>query len=267
MKRFFNILFLIVVALIFSSSVYAKDIRFIQVTDLHFDATEKSIEHFNNLIKQINKTPDLDFVVFTGDNIDSAKKEMLKEFLKTAKKMDVPYYIEIGNHDCFKAGGLSKAEYRKMVNRSLKRNHKDFNFVMKKDKLVFIFIDGSKEIIPAQNGYYNNDTLQWLEKQLDKYKDKKVVIFQHFPLMNQRPNSTHNLFRPEQYFRIISEHDNVLAVFAGHYHAPNERKKDGVLYYITGPAHGKEAGYREVYIEDLGNNKYEFYTQMVKIEK
>ena len=82
MKRFFNILFLIVFVLIFSSSVYAKDVKFIQVTDLHFDATQGSIENFNNLIEQINKTGDLDFVVFTGDNIDLANKEMLKGFLK-----------------------------------------------------------------------------------------------------------------------------------------------------------------------------------------
>ena len=267
MKRFFNILFLIVFVLIFSSSVYAKDVKFIQVTDLHFDATQGSIENFNNLIEQINKIRDLDFVVFTGDNIDSAKKRMLNDFLKIAKKIDVPYYIEIGNHDCFKAGGLSKAEYRKMVNKSLKRNHKDFNFVKKQDKLVFLFIDGVKEIIPAHNGYYNSETLQWLEKQLDKYKNKKVIIFQHFPLMEERPNSNHNLFRPEQYFEIISKHDNILAIFAGHYHSPNELNKDGVLYYISGSAHGKEASYREVYIEDLGNNKYEFYTQIVNFKE
>ena len=165
------------VCILFSSSVYAKDVKFIQVTDLHFDATQGSIENFNNLIEQINKTGDLDFVVFTGDNIDLANKEMLKGFLKIAKKIDATYYIEIGNHDCFKAGGLSKAEYRKMVNKSLKRNHKDFNFVKKQDKLVFLFIDGVKEIIPAQNGYYNSETLQWLEKQLDKYKNKKVSTF------------------------------------------------------------------------------------------
>ena len=99
-----------------------------------------------------------------------------------------------------------------MINKSLKRHHKDFNFVVKKDNIAFIFIDGAKEVIPSANGYFKGDTLQWLEKQLEKNKNRKVVIFQHFPMSIQRPGSNHNLFRPEQYFNIIANHKNIMAI-------------------------------------------------------
>lgn len=262
-------LFIINIMLMFSVILpsQAKDVKFIQVTDIHFNSTQAAIRNFDSLINKINNTKNLDFVAFSGDNIDTANKETLRDFLTMAKKIKVPYYVEIGNHDCFRTGGLSKDEYLKIVNEFSLRKFSSFNFVVKKNNLVFIFLDGAKEMIPAPNGYFKNDTIAWLEKQLDKNKKKKVVIIQHFPIVDIRPNSNHNLIKPEQYNRILSEHNNVIAIFAGHYHSVIEVEKNGIYHIVTGAASGYEPMYREILIQDNGKNNFDIFSQCIRIDK
>ncbi|MFQ8626817.1 MAG: metallophosphoesterase [Candidatus Gastranaerophilaceae bacterium] len=55
------------------------------------------------------------FVVFSGDNIDSPKTYYLPDFVKIINRLNVPYYIIIGNHDVYKNNGLSKAQYLEII--------------------------------------------------------------------------------------------------------------------------------------------------------
>jgi hypothetical protein len=48
----------------------------------------------------------------------------------------------------------------------------NFKFTNEKNKLVFIVVDGSKDVLPSSIGYYKNDTLDWLEEQLIKYYEE-----------------------------------------------------------------------------------------------
>ena len=51
------------------------------------------------------------------------------------------------------------------------------NYAFTKNGIVFIVVDGAKEVIPTPSGYYKPETLTWLDNQLKKYDNKKVVIF------------------------------------------------------------------------------------------
>ena len=133
MKHFLKILILAVCFFNFTLSVNAKDWKFIQVTDLNYQNNPTSIENFNNLIKSINETKDLDFVVFTGDNIKKSDKSDMKDFFKKAKKINVPYYVQFGDTDCSR-NALRKSDAQKLLSRNSFYRIRNFNYAVAKGK-------------------------------------------------------------------------------------------------------------------------------------
>ena len=218
------------------NSVFANVIKFAQVTDVHYDnKSNYPREVLKKTVEDINKQKDISFVVFTGDNISSPKPEYLKDFVKIIQKLDVPYYILIGNHDVFRSGGLSKEQYFEIIKEySPFYRYKKPNYVFKKNGFVFIVVDGAKEIIPGTVGYYREETLNWLEKQLKKHKKSPVVILQHYPIVEPKVLKSHETYKKEEYLKRLDKYDNVVAVISGHYHYNGENMRNGV-YHISSP--------------------------------
>jgi len=237
MKFLQKIFSILIITIMFSVSAQAGEIKFAQVTDVHFSLNNQYREKvLSDTIKDLNNNPDIKFVVFTGDNIDTAKENVLYEFMKMINKLNKPYYLVIGDHDVFKSNGLSKSRYLEIVNQhKLFRNIKAPNYVFKKNGFVFIVVDGAKEVIPGTAGYYKKETLDWLEVQLKKYKKYPVVICQHFPIVPPKEVKSHSTYQAENYIELINKHDNVIAVVAGHYHVNGEKMLNGV-YHITSPS-------------------------------
>lgn len=242
MKKFI-LLFLGFIFLItgLNMQALAENIKFVQITDTHLAASNPyTIRVLKNAIDDINAQPEISFVVFTGDNIASPKEENLRAFLKTLKKLKVPYYIALGNEDVYKANGLSKVRYYEIMREfSIFRAQKSPNYVFKKNGFVFVIVDGAKEVVPGTIGYYRQDTLDWLDKTLTKYKRKDVVIFQHFPVVYPKDSEsrvkTHKTYKVEDYREVLAKHTNVLAVVTGHFHVNDESMSNGV-YYINSPS-------------------------------
>jgi 3',5'-cyclic AMP phosphodiesterase CpdA len=221
----------------FALPCFADEIKFVQVTDTHYstgnDYKKKVLE---NTVADINHQKGVSFVVFTGDNVDQPNPKSLEEFIKIANKLYVPYYVVIGNHDVFRGGGMDKQQYLEIIrhNNILYTKRKP-NYVFTKGKFVFMVADGAKEVIPGPAGYYKEDTLKWLDKQLTRYKNRPVVIFQHFPLVEPRPVASHKTYKAEDYLALLQKHTNVIAIVSGHYHVNNETMLDGV-YHISSPS-------------------------------
>ena len=238
--KFLNKLYLfLLIILCFGQSVCAKNLKFVQITDSHFSSQsgggypQKVLE---KTVKDINSIPNVDFVVFTGDNIDTANETDLIKFLKIANYLKYPYYVVIGNHEVFKSQNLDKKEYMRIVSKYSKNcRAKSANYVFKKKGIVFLVVDGAKEVIPGPAGYYKKDILKWLDKKLTKYKGKEVVIFQHFPIIPPYYNRTHTTYNVADYEAILKKHSNVVAIFSGHYHANGETRQDGI-YHVSTPA-------------------------------
>ncbi len=238
MRKNFIISFLFAVAslIIFQTAVSANDIKFVQVTDTHYSSgNEFKRNVLESTIKDINTLKDVSFVVFTGDNIDKADPEYLKEFVKIVNKLNVPYYLVIGNHEVFKSGDLSKIRYMEVIKENnffYKPTKPNYKFM--KNGFMFLIVDGAKEVIPGSNGYYRQDTLDWVEKQLNKHPKTPTVILQHFPLVPPRDIVTHKTYQAEKYLEMLDKHNNVIAVISGHYHINGEQMKDGI-YHICSP--------------------------------
>lgn len=242
MKKFIQVFlcFLFLVAGV-NLKAAAENIKFVQITDTHLSAanpyTSKVLE---SAVEDINSQPEISFVVFTGDNIASPKEENLRAFMKVAKKLKVPYYIALGNEDVYKSNGLSKVRYYEIIKEySFFHPQRKPNFMFKKKGFVFLIVDGAKEVVPGTIGYYRQDTLEWLDKMLTKYKKKDVVIFQHFPVVYPKEAEsrvkTHKTYRVEDYQAILAKHTNVLAVITGHFHVNEEVMQNGI-YYINSPS-------------------------------
>lgn len=263
---------LILSSLIFSMTlgmkVNAGEIKFVQVTDTHIsNKSTYSQDVLKAAIEDINSQPNISFVVFTGDNIDSSKIENLDIFMKITKKLNVPYYIVIGNHDVFKSNGLSKKRYYEVI-----KAHNWFyhpakpNFVFKRREFVFIALDGAKETIPGTNGYYRESTLKWFDTQLTKYANKKVVVFQHFPVLPPTEEKSHQVYRAEDYMKILKNHDNVIAIISGHYHV-NKEKMDNGIYHISTPSLvGVTNPYKVIDIVTTKGFSPMIYTQLREVE-
>ena len=83
-------------------------------------------------------------------------------------------------------------------------------------------------------GYYKADVLSWLDEQLNLYKDKNVVILQHFPIVPPAEKESKYTFKADEYLKLLSRHNNVKAVFAGHFGVDNEQTVNGILHVATG---------------------------------
>lgn len=238
--------FLVLAALILLSPslALASHLKFVQITDAHVSLDgenyrnrdiSSSLRILDNAVKSINAMPDIDFVVFSGDNIDSANQESLHAFCQVVSRLNMPYFVGIGNHDVAVYQHLDKKRYLDIVrlyNKNQKSNKPSYYFRPNNDFIVIV-VDGANEVIPGPHGYYRDETLKWLDKVLTANDDKKAIIVQHFPIIPPKVNKSHVTVDPEKYAKILSAHKNVVAVLSGHYHVAKEIIQDGVYHEST----------------------------------
>ena len=111
-----NFILTILSILLIQCAAMADVVKFAQVADSHFISGDKyRTEVLKSTVESINKEKGLAFVVFTGYNLDSQNEQYLPEFLQIINKLNIPYYLVIGNHDVFKNNGLSKKHYLEVV--------------------------------------------------------------------------------------------------------------------------------------------------------
>lgn len=230
MNKFIGLLTLFLLTV---SSAFSADMRFIQVDGVLLNS--KDTKPFEILVEKINNEKNVEFVVFTGNNISCPKKENLEAFISIAKKLDRPYYVVLGQKDVNLQKAFGKKDYVRVLQKKTRTHRKieSPNYVFKKKNLVFIVADGSKEVIPTAMGYYRDDVILWLDEQLDEYADKNVVILQHYPIVPPSKRETHYTYKAEDYLKLLSEHKNVKAVVAGHFGVNNEQTYEGILHIAT----------------------------------
>lgn len=250
----------------------AANVKFVQVTDSHLSTATNgysqrdvatSKETLERTIKDINTLKGIDFVAFTGDNIDTASSKDLKLFLQIANRLKVPYYVVIGNHEVFKSQDFDKKEYMRIVRKYSKNcRARNANYSFEKRGIVFLVVDGAKEVIPGPSGYYKKDTLNWLDKKLTHYKNKKIVILQHFPIVEPYYNRSHTTYNVKDYEDVLKKHSNVVAIFSGHYHANAENKQDGIYHVSTPSLVEAPHNYKVVEVNIKNKDDCQIYTQL-----
>ena len=253
--------FLLVYFLV-ASNVLANDLKFVQITDVRY-SKENNSDTLKKVIKDVNKQKHIDFVVFTGDNLEKPSKKNLKDFISAAKKLHKPFYVVIGDKDVNKYKDLSKVDFQKYLQKKVHNvKSKNLNYAFERHGVVFFVVDGAKDVIPGTNGYFKDDTVDWVDKNLDLYPRKNVVILQHFPLVAPEENEGYRTFKPEKYIDVLHRHNNVKAVIAGHFGVNKEETVDGIVHISTSPI----PNYRIIDIIDCNSQNPTIWAEVRNLE-
>ena len=253
---------MLLVYLIFCTSVIAKDLRFIQITDVRYSKQNNS-ETLKKVIKDVNKQKNASFVVFTGDNIEKPDIQNLKDFIAEAKKLNKPFYAIIGDKDVNKHKDLSKKDYQNILRKKVRNiKAKETSYVFEKEGVVFFVVDGAKDVIPGTNGYYKDDVVEWVDANLDLYNNKNIVILQHFPLLAPEDNEGYATFKPQKYIEALEKHTNVKAVITGHFGVNKEETVNGITHITTAPA----PYYRIIDIIDCDSKNPSLWAELIEVK-
>lgn len=221
-----------------------SNLTFAQISDAHYSSaqtntsyrlTAESGELLEDAISQVNDTPDVDFVMFTGDMINTPYQNELMKFLTYANKLKYPWYAVYGNHDICIGGNLSKQLYLEILNSHNKNFHfakPYYSFVPKKGYKV-IGLDSIIDNRITANGYISHDPLKWLDKELFKSKNDVVLIFLHVPIVEPLHSNTHKLLNSDEVLKVINKYKNPIAIFSGHYHTTKITQVGNVLHVST----------------------------------
>lgn len=218
-----------------------SSLRFAQLSDTHFytgtdNTTYKMIgrsgELLDDAISQINETPNLSFVMFTGDLIDKPFEKELSAFLPHTEKINAPWYFAFGNHDTMVGGYLNPKLYMELVNKYNK------NYKFEKTYYSFVPQKGYKAIVLdsiirdrlTSNGRLGDEQLAWLDNELAKSQKDTVLIFMHVPVLEPYVSPNHRLLDADKMEAVLGKYKNPIAVFQGHYHGAKITQKGNILY-------------------------------------
>jgi 3',5'-cyclic-AMP phosphodiesterase len=221
-----------------------SNLTFAQISDAHFSSaktntsyrlTAESGELLQDAVEQVNETPNINFVMFTGDMINTPYQKELMKFLTYANQLNPQWYATLGNHDICVGGFLSKKVYWNILN----AHNKNFNFsntyysfVPKKGYKV-IAIDSIIDTRITANGEISEDELKWLDKELSKSKHNTVLIFMHNPLVEPLHSESHKVLNADEVLKVINKYKNPIAIFSGHYHTTKITQIGNVLHVST----------------------------------
>lgn len=225
-------------------SASGSNLTFAQISDAHYSSaqtntsyrlTAESGELLADAVAQINETPDIDFVMFTGDMINTPYQKELMRFLNYVNQLKHPWYAVLGNHDICIGGYLSKKLYIDILN----SHNKDFSsskpyysFIPKKGYKV-IGLDSVIDTRITANSQIDETQLKWLDKELSKSKNDVVLIFMHGPLVEPLHSANHATLNADEVLKVINKYKNPIAIFSGHYHTTKITKMGNVLHVST----------------------------------
>lgn len=222
----------------------STNLRFAQISDVHLSTFEQDTSYkvltstqelLDDAISQVNKTPDVDFVMFTGDMINKPLKNELMCFIKHANMLTSPWYAIYGNHDVAYGGELSKQMCFDIINGHNKNfcyRTPYYSFTPKKGYKV-IALDTIIDSKRTSQGEVSEEELSWLKDELDNSKGDVVIIFTHVPVVEPFPSESHRLLNSYEVKLLLKKYDNPIIVCSGHYHATRIFQESNVLYICT----------------------------------
>jgi len=234
-------------------SINEMTLKFAQLSDTHIsdrdNTSYKLLAQSKPLmaaaVRQLNKIENIDFVMFTGDLVDSAYLQSYRDFFTILSDLRYPSLVAFGNHDTASISSetgklvpentLSKPEVLKMFQDAIPnyRFDKTYYALSPKKDYRIIVLDAviGKDLTP--NGFMSDEQLEFLDNELNEHQDKVIVIFQHHPLVQPFESSHHKILNADKYLEILQKYKNPIAIFSGHYHTTKIIKQDNILHVST----------------------------------
>lgn len=181
-------------------------VRFVQTTDIHIGG-EADRERFENAVKEVNAlTPAPDFVVATGDLINTGNNlGQFEVYTSTTELSQRPWFHVFGNHDANNGGDPAR----------------NFRHYLGPDYYSADFADLHLVMLNSIPKTHERED-RWLEQDLKVLAaGKRILVFQHYPP------------KPEELQKFGSH--NVRAVFSGHWHTNKITLHENGLANINHP--------------------------------
>ncbi|MGE5681091.1 MAG: PQQ-binding-like beta-propeller repeat protein [Bacillota bacterium] len=194
-----------------SALLNAQPFRYGWITDVHI-GSPKADEYLTNVVNDINKRPDIQFVIVSGDIGEKGMNAELEQTQKILNNLKVKYYVIPGNHDTkWSESGCSR----------FKEIWGDDKFNFDFNGVKFIGLN-SGVFWRGGGGHFAPEDVAWLDTTLKNStsNDQEVIFYSHHPLEKE----TDNWFLVTNILRNY----NIKAALMGHGHANKIFQLNGI---------------------------------------
>ena len=201
-----------------------------QITDTHLFASRKgdllglkTEESLAVVIEEVqNLNPQPDRILLTGDISQDETPESYDRLYQKIKQLNIPSYWIQGNHD-----QLHLME-KVLCNPPI---CKDKSFYCQGWQFILL----NSAVAGRVYGYLTEETLNWLDSELEKTKNYPTVIALHHPpfLVDCNWIDKSRLQNPEALFEVLDQYSQVRLVLFGHIHQDWKRDRAGVPYLAS----------------------------------
>jgi Icc protein len=210
------------------------NLSFLQITDSHLFAdsqddllgvkTRKSLEAVINHL--LEKNPIFQWVLSTGDISQDQSEESYRAFCTQIKRLKVPCYSLVGNHD----------EEKIMTQILLSEGFFQPN-ILESDYWSIILLNSQVSGLP--HGSLDSEQFSFLEKILQEKEQlkngKKVMICMHHHVLPVESKwiDQHILKNASEVLELISRYNCVKVVLTGHVHQSSDQLFKGIRFLST----------------------------------
>ena len=257
-SKIFVILGLIIATTIgcYAFSFRNMTLDFVQISDTHiterqstpYKALGSSKELLRDAIEQINNIVGLDFVLFTGDMVDSATDENFYNFYKLLSRLKYPSLNTFGNHEFY--GDMTKEMVLDVVkgyNPNYIFDDTYYAFSPKTDFRIVV-LDATIKDNKTATGELPKEQLAFLDNELALNQDKVVVIAMHHAPVEPFVAKEHAITNANEFNEILLKYKNPIVVLSGHYHATKIRQFGNLVFVSTPSMVTYPMGFRHIKI-------------------
>ncbi len=166
-------LFVLPAFLLLSLCSPAQSLRFAHITDTHV-GSNLAAEDLIRTVDDVNRLPDVDFVILSGDITEFGSDEELLQAKQIIDRLNKPWYVLPGNHD---------AKWSESGNNSFVRIFGSEKFVFEKGGFLFIGTASGPNMRMAP-GLVPREQVVFLDSVLNRMDnpDQPVIFVNHYPL-------------------------------------------------------------------------------------
>lgn len=199
--------------------------KFAQLSDTHVVRKNSvlgngidSNQALRDVVSQLINADDIHAVVISGDLVERGE---IYEYFELRHALDPlmqrkPVYLMLGNHDV-RDNFLGLFRDYPLIDQANKQWGVQYS-VSLTDTHVLVVLDTLKEGRDA--GYLSSDKLIWLDRTLERHRDKSVILAMHHPMIdvgNPMMNQM-NLVNHSELADILYKYKNIIRILCGHVH-------------------------------------------------
>ncbi|WP_125588091.1 metallophosphoesterase family protein [Companilactobacillus jidongensis] len=210
-----------------------NELKIVQITDTHLTPRDaKPANHqrvdpyikLQNIFQDVELMPDRpDMAVISGDLVHEGVEfdyQKLKDIIDyQSQRLHIPIYVILGNHD------RTEAFYRGYLE---EEPQEKYYYGIATGLCDIYFIDSTYGDI--EQGYINNEQLDWLKRSLQNSDKKMSLIFMHHPVDGPAViHMRYSILQNSEELLDIVQGSSVKAIFSGHIHFPTEFNRENIL--------------------------------------